>query len=106
MVGSLAQGAVNQVTYAAFTGGRINYAQIIGDAFGNALGNAFADRQFLKNLDLLDDSRAVQDFAFKARDMGYTPEEIGSSLQSDGVQALLAWRERLNPRQRLALSGA
>src|SRR5262249_30737424 len=36
VAGGLAAGAVNQVAYAAFTGGKINYAQIVADAFGNA----------------------------------------------------------------------
>jgi YD repeat-containing protein len=38
----VASGAVTQVVNAAFTGGRINYAQVVGDAFGHALGNSLA----------------------------------------------------------------
>jgi hypothetical protein len=43
LVGGLARGAVSQATYAAFTGGRINYAQLIADSFGNALGAGIVD---------------------------------------------------------------
>src|SRR5262249_52270961 len=36
----LTTGGINQAAYALATGGRINYVQLVGDAFGNALGNS------------------------------------------------------------------
>lgn len=39
----LATGFVNQVAYAGFNGGKINYVQLAVDAFGNALGNSIVD---------------------------------------------------------------
>lgn len=38
------RGVINQVAYATFTGGQLNYVQMAADAFGNALGNAIGDR--------------------------------------------------------------
>src|SRR6185437_7808819 len=40
IAGSLTRAAIDETTYAIFTGGKINYAQIVGDAFGNAVVNA------------------------------------------------------------------
>lgn len=40
VVGNFTQGLTNQVAYASFTGGKINYTQIAADSFGNALGNS------------------------------------------------------------------
>jgi hypothetical protein len=40
----LATGTINQVAYAAFTGGRVDYTRIVADAFGNAIGNSISDR--------------------------------------------------------------
>lgn len=41
--GRFSQGLINQVSYAAFTGGKLNYAQMAADSFGNALGNSIVD---------------------------------------------------------------
>lgn len=43
LAGGFTQGIINQVSYAAFTGGKLNWTQMAADAFGNALGNAIVD---------------------------------------------------------------
>lgn len=45
IAGNLAQGAIDETTYAAFTGGKINYAQVTADAFGNAIGNSIVQAE-------------------------------------------------------------
>jgi hypothetical protein len=42
LLAGLAAGGIDQAAYAAFTGGKINYAQLVGDSFGNAIGDDIA----------------------------------------------------------------
>lgn len=41
--GTFTSSAINQLVYASFSGGQINYAQLAADAFGNALGNSIVE---------------------------------------------------------------
>lgn len=43
LAGGFVNSLVNQVAYASFTGGKVNFAQLAADSFGNALGNSIVD---------------------------------------------------------------
>jgi len=44
----LASGAVQQLSSVVFNGGRVDYVNLVADAFGNALGNSIVDAQISK----------------------------------------------------------
>ena len=104
VVSSLAQGAVNQLTYATFTGGRINYAQLIGDAFGNAFGNSLVDaredRMIRRASELVREHGGREGLDLFLREQ-YSDEVASKVMSSESTQSLVAQTDPIREFERI-----
>jgi hypothetical protein len=101
--GRLAGGLVQQVASVAFNGGRIDYANLVADAFGNALGNSIVSGMTPKPIGVTAEQFAEVAAEMDARTNGLM-ERTGSQAYADAGRTLdqMEFEHRLDERIQLS----